>query len=117
VITDTSDGGRSVYAANVHGNSDVDISSASWYDDKITWYENRRGNSPWPRPDTAPATIITDQQDDMPRIVASHLGRTDDAEVEPATFELLFEESAGDPLTTAEANNPMENLHIVRQRR
>ena len=53
----------------------------------------------------------------MLRIVASHLGRADDAEVEPATFELLFEESAGDPLTTAEANNPMENLHIARQRR
>jgi hypothetical protein len=63
---------------------------------KITWYENRRGNSPWPRPDTAPATIITDQQDDMPRIVASHWGRTDHMEAELATFELLFEESVSD---------------------
>lgn len=75
------------------------------------------GNSPWPRPDTAPATIITGQQDDLLRIVASHQGCTDDTEVELATFELLFEESAGDPLTTAEANNLIENLHIARQRK
>jgi hypothetical protein len=38
-------------------------------------------------------------------------------EAELATFELLSEESAGDPLTTAEASNLIEHLHIGRQRK
>jgi hypothetical protein len=53
------------------------------------------GNLPWPRPDTAPGTIITGQQDDVLRVVVSHRGRTGDTEAELATFELLLEESAG----------------------
>jgi hypothetical protein len=49
----------------------------------------------------------------MLRIVASHRGRTDDMEAELATFELLFDESVSNALTTAEAANLIENLHQV----
>jgi hypothetical protein len=40
VISTAADGARSVFAADVDGDGDLDVLSASWYDDKIAWYEN-----------------------------------------------------------------------------
>ena len=34
------DGANSVFAADVDGDGDMDVLSASQYDDKIAWYEN-----------------------------------------------------------------------------
>jgi len=39
VLTNAADGARSVYAADVDGDRDVDVLSASWYD-KLACYEN-----------------------------------------------------------------------------
>jgi hypothetical protein len=39
-ITTTADGARSVYAADLDGDGDMDVLSASEVDDKIAWYEN-----------------------------------------------------------------------------
>ena len=43
VITTAADGAISVYAADVDGDGDVDVLSASLFDDKIAWYENTDG--------------------------------------------------------------------------
>ena len=40
VISTTADGARSVFATDVDGDGDTDVLSASWFDDKIAWYEN-----------------------------------------------------------------------------
>ena len=63
---------------------------------------------------TALTTIREGQQDDLLRIVAIHRGRTGDTDAELVALELLFEETVSDPLTTAEANDLIENLHIYR---
>ena len=39
-ITTSADGARSVYAADVDNDGDMDVLSASANDDKIAWYEN-----------------------------------------------------------------------------
>ena len=40
VITTDATGASSVYAVDVDGDGDMDVLSASSYDDKIAWYEN-----------------------------------------------------------------------------
>ena len=44
-ITTDADWARSVYAADLDGDGDPDVLSASWDDDKIAWYENLGGGS------------------------------------------------------------------------
>ena len=50
IVDDTADtpeganGAESVYALDVDGDGDVDVLSASYYDDKIAWYENVTDN-------------------------------------------------------------------------
>jgi len=39
-ITINADNAYSVYAVDVDGDGDMDVLSASYYDDKIAWYEN-----------------------------------------------------------------------------
>ena len=40
IITSNADGAESVYAVDVDGDGDMDVLSASSYDNKIAWYEN-----------------------------------------------------------------------------
>jgi uncharacterized membrane protein (DUF2068 family) len=47
-ISTSADGARAVFAADVDGDGDLDVLSASAFDDKIAWYENTAGNgSAW----------------------------------------------------------------------
>jgi len=43
VITDNADGAWSVYSADLDGDGDNDVLSASYWDSKIAWYENMDG--------------------------------------------------------------------------
>ncbi len=104
----------SVYAADVDGDGDMDALSASFNDDKVAWYENKGGQFALTTTDTAPATLDQGTTDDMLKIVATHRGRTGDTDLELVTLDLIFEESASDTLTSAEANAIIENLLIYR---
>ena len=53
-IATSADGARSVFAADMDGDGDMDILSASWIDDTIAWYENNNGDaSSWTATDIA----------------------------------------------------------------
>ena len=43
IVTTTADGAESVFAADIDGDGDMDLASASAYDNKIAWYENTDG--------------------------------------------------------------------------
>ena len=45
-IATNADGARSVYAADMDGDGDIDIISASYEDDTIAWYENNGAANP-----------------------------------------------------------------------
>lgn len=40
IISNSADNAQSVYSADLDGDGDMDVLSASFYDDKIAWYEN-----------------------------------------------------------------------------
>jgi FG-GAP-like repeat len=112
VISTAADGAYSVFATDVDGDGDLDALSVSVRDDKIAWYENCGGQFALATADTAPTIMEDEEVDDLLEIVMTHNGQTGDTSAELATLELLFEESASDPLTTAEANALIENLYI-----
>ena len=43
IVSTSADYARSVFAADLDGDGDMDLASASSYDDKIAWYENTDG--------------------------------------------------------------------------
>ncbi|MGR3318272.1 MAG: FG-GAP-like repeat-containing protein [Candidatus Anammoxibacter sp.] len=111
-ITTSVDGATSVYAADLDGDGDMDVLSVSQNDTKIAWYENKGGQFSLATTDTGTSTLFEGTADDMLKIVATHKGKSGETDIELATIELLLEEGAGDPLTTAEANALIENLFV-----
>ncbi len=102
----------SVYAADVDGDGDVDVLGAATSDNDITWWENKGGQFGLPTTDTAPGTILELAMDNILDVEAIHNGRTGDTNAELVTLDLLFEETTGNPLTSAQANVLIANLYI-----
>ena len=68
VITTAADGASSVYAADLDGDGDLDVLSASWYDHKIAWYENTDGAGSF-----GPQHVITTDADSARSVYAADL--------------------------------------------
>ena len=82
-ITTSADGVRSVFAADVDGDGDMDVLSASRYDDTIAWYENDGSGSLTPHVITESAdaavsvfAMDVDGDGDMDVLSASYFGDT-----------------------------------------
>ena len=50
IITTSARQASSVFAADIDGDGDMDVLSASYLDDKIAWYENTDGNGTFGAP-------------------------------------------------------------------
>jgi hypothetical protein len=102
-ITTTAASARSIFAADVDGDGDLDTLSASAWDHTVAWYENLGGQFGLSTISTAPGAVLDGQTSAVLEVVLTHNGRVGDTGAEWMRLVLLFEETAGDPLTGAEA--------------
>ena len=81
VITTAADVAESAYAADLDGDSDLDVLSASFRDDKIAWYENSDGLGSF-----GAQQVITTAADEARSVYAADLDGDGDLDVLSASF-------------------------------
>jgi hypothetical protein len=101
-----------VYAADIDGDGDTDIMAAGAVENAIRWWENKGGQFSLATADTSPSTMPGSAQDDLLQVTVSHNGRPGDNDLELTSLALLFEESPGASLSTAEANALIADLKV-----
>jgi len=86
VITDSAAGALSVFAADLDGDGDTDVLSASIGDDEIAWYENQIGESGADEDGFGPQQTIAVDTDDAGSVYAADLDGDGDPDVLSASF-------------------------------
>jgi cysteine-rich repeat protein len=81
VISTSAIGAESVHAADLDGDGDVDVLSASWSDDKIAWYENSDGLGTF-----GPQQVISTSADGAESVHAADLDGDGDVDVLSASY-------------------------------
>lgn len=96
VITSSADGARSVFAADLDSDGDLDIMSASANDNTIAWYENIGGN-----PTTfGPRIVVSSSANAASSVFAADLDNDGDIDILSAaesSFEIAWYENDGNP--------------------
>ena len=95
-ISTIADGAKSVYAADIDGDGDVDVLSASFLDNKIAWYENISGVG-----DFSNEQIISINIDGAFSVHATDVDNDGDLDVLSAAYnsnEIVFFENQGSGL-------------------
>ena len=112
VISPNASGAICVAASDFNHDGAIDVVSASQDDGKVAVYFNRGGQCALVSADTAPSFIGNGKRDDLLRIAISSRGVPGDNNARLDALTLLFEKSPGVPMTTAEANALIANLHV-----
>lgn len=81
VITTDAELARSVAATDVDGDGDADVLSASSYDDRVAWYENRTGEAEVDADGFGPQQTITTSADGAQSVSTADLDGDGDADV------------------------------------
>ena len=79
-VNNESYGAYSVYAADLDGDGDLDVLSASWGDDKIAWYQNDGSGN------FGPQSIISTDGSGVRSVYAADLDGDGDIDVISASF-------------------------------
>lgn len=101
-----------IRTVDLDGDSDKDILYNTGGDHKLAKIMNNSGHIQLVGYDTAPTSMVSGERNDLLKLTATHMGTSGDADVELVSLALIFEESAGDPLSTSEANALVKNLFI-----
>jgi hypothetical protein len=106
------DGARTVLAADLDRDGDLDGVVAQGIDDQIAWYENGGGQFRVVGTTIAAAALGNDAQQGIFRVEVIHRGRVGDGWLELAAVALRFEESAGDPLDAFQAASVIDAVEF-----
>ncbi len=87
VISSSADDANQVYAADIDGDGDIDVISASRGDDKIAWYENTNGNG-----DFGPEQVLTTNANGASSVTAGDIDRDGDTDI---VFASSFDDKIG----------------------
>ncbi|XMB85263.1 FG-GAP-like repeat-containing protein [Mycoplasmatota bacterium WC44] len=98
IITDTADGAQAIYAADIDNDGDIDLLSASYNDNNISWYENNN--------QVFIKHIITDTAEGAMSVNASDLDNDGDLDV-------LSASNKDDTIAWYENNNQVFIKHII----
>ena len=112
VIAMSGNEGKSVASADFDHNGLMDAAVAWQSSSKISVHLNVGGQFSLATTNTAPSTIYESGRDDVLRIALTNHGSAGEDSAQLATLSLLFEKSPGVPMTTAEANQLIANLHV-----
>ncbi len=93
VITDAADGAYSSFPADIDGDGDIDVLSASMFDDEIAWYENTDGQGTF-----GPQQLISTTADGARTVTATDFDGDGDVDVLSASV-------ADDAIMTYENTN------------
>ncbi len=81
MISTTANGAFSVFATDMDGDGDIDVLSASFFDDKIAWYESDGGSPP-----TFTEHVISTAADGAESVFATDVDGDGDTDVLSASF-------------------------------
>ena len=105
-------GARTVVAADLDRDGDLDGAVAQGVDDQIAWYENRGGQFRVSGAAAAGNPLYNDQLEAVLRATATHRGRAGDTALELAAVPVRLEESAGDPLNAFQAAALIDSVRL-----
>ena len=111
-LTTVFDGAAGIAVADLDSNDQPDVVAAAAGAGDVAWFPNRGGQFGLATTDVSPLTLANSTIEDMLKILAVHNGSAGERDIELTSFELLFEEVPGDPLSSAEANTILDNLFI-----
>ena len=109
-VISTTSGATGLASGDLDRDGDLDLVVVRA--DTVGWFANRGGALSLPTTATAPAPILNGSTDDALRIVAVNNGKPGEAAIEIQSLAFVFEETAGDPLTTAEANALIDSFAL-----
>jgi len=104
---------RRVAAGDFDRDGDLDVAGGS-SDGTVTWSPNQGGQFSLYTTNVLSSPLLDGQTSAVLRIAMDHRGRPDDRAEELAALTLKFEESPGDPLSSAEANALADRLRVFR---
>ena len=111
-VSVTAGGVRSVAAADLDRDGDLDGAAVQGGDDEVAWYENRGGQFRVLADSIANDPLGGQPLEPVLDADVAHRGRSGDGLIEVSSFAVRFEEGAGDPLSAWQAAALMDAVQV-----